>query len=84
MKPLAAVTATAALGLVLAAPAPATAEPYVLDKSHAVITFTADHLGFSTVHGIFREFDADISFDPDAVEETEVSFTIQAASIDTF
>ena len=65
-------------------PLGAMAEPYVLDKSHAHVTFQVGHLGFSTTHGQFREFDADISFDPANVEATTVSFTIQTASVDTF
>jgi len=73
--------ATAA-SLMLAAPS--AAEPYVLDKSHAHVTFTVDHLGFSNVHGQFRDFDAQIDFDPEAVEETRLRFVIQAASVDTF
>ncbi|MGF1552756.1 MAG: YceI family protein [Paracoccaceae bacterium] len=71
------------LAALLAAPALA-AEPWALDKSHAAITFEVSHLGFSTVHGVFREMDADIRFDPEAVEDTEVSFVVQADSIDTF
>jgi len=71
-------------GLSLGLAAPALAEPSVLDKSHAHVTFTVDHLGFSKVAGQFREFDAEIDFDPDAVENTQLRFVIQAASIDTF
>lgn len=71
----------AALGLGLSSPALA---DFVLDKSHAHIRFSVDHLGFSAVHGQFREFDAEIDFDPERVEETKVRFTIQAASVDTF
>lgn len=62
----------------------ALAEPYVLDKSHAHVKFEVDHLGFSSVHGQFRSFDANIDFDPGNVEATRVSFTIDAASVDTF
>ena len=71
----------AALALGLAGPA--AAEPYVLDKSHAHVMFSVDHLGFSNVHGQFREFDAEIDFDPDAVEDASVRFVIEAASVDT-
>ncbi|MEM6973619.1 MAG: YceI family protein [Pseudomonadota bacterium] len=72
-------------GLALAALAtPAVAAPYALDKSHTTITFQVSHLGFSNTHGVFREMDAELSFDPEAVEETEVRFVVQAASIDTF
>jgi polyisoprenoid-binding protein YceI len=76
--------AAAALAFALAA-APAVAEDkWVIDKSHAHVTFMADHLGFSVVHGQFREFDADISFSPDEIEKTSLRFTIKADSVDTF
>ena len=65
-------------------PLTAPAAPYVLDKSHAHITFTVGHLGFSSVHGQFRKFDAEIDFDPGNVEATRVTFTIDADSVDTF
>lgn len=81
---LASIAASAAVSALLAAAAPAVAEPYVLDKSHAQVSFSVDHLGFSVVHGVFREFDAEIDFDPEAIEATKVSFTIDAASVDTF
>lgn len=77
-------TAAAALAATLIAAPAALAEPYVIDKSHAHVTFTVDHLGFSTVHGHFRSFDAEIDFDPGRVEATSVVFTIDAASVDTF
>lgn len=76
-------TLAAAAAIALAPFGALAAQPYVLDKSHAVIKFSADHLGFSTVYGFFRDFDAEISFDPEAVENTSVRFVIQAASIDT-
>ncbi len=72
---------TAALALT---PLAAVAAPWTVDKSHTQITFSVNHLGFSDTNGIFREFDADISFDPENIEATEVTFTIQADSIDTF
>lgn len=74
--------ATAAL--IAFAPVTASAAPYTLDKSHAHVTFEVGHLGFSNVHGQFRKFDAEIDFDPANVEATKVSFTIDAASVDTF
>ena len=70
--------------LAAAAPLSAVAEPYVLDKSHAHVTFEVGHLGFSTVHGQFRKFDASVDFDPGNVEATKVDFVIEAASVDTF
>jgi len=70
--------------LALGVPAAADAIPYELDKSHAQITFSVGHLGFSNVNGIFREFDAEIDFDEGRVEDTQVTVTIKAASVDTF
>ncbi len=74
-----------ALAAVLSAAIPfaASAEPYTLDKSHAHVKFEVGHLGFSTTHGQFRKFDADIDFDAGNVEATKVTFTIDASSVDT-
>ncbi len=63
---------------------PARAAPYVMDKSHAHVTFEVSHLGFSMVHGQFREFEATIDFDPGNVEATRVDFRINAGSVETF
>lgn len=71
-------------GMLALAPITAAAAPYVLDKSHAHVTFEVGHLGFSTVHGQFRSFEAAIDFDPGNVEATRVTFTIDASSVDTF
>ncbi|MEL7349403.1 MAG: YceI family protein [Pseudomonadota bacterium] len=72
-----------AAAVLLAGPAFA-GQPYVLDKSHTAVTFQVDHLGFSTTHGVFRDIDAEINFDPEAVETTSVKFVIKAESVDTF
>ncbi|MEM9097044.1 MAG: YceI family protein [Pseudomonadota bacterium] len=82
MRQITKTLAATGLALFLAA-SPAASEPYILDKSHAHVTFSVDHLGFSTVQGSFREFDAEIAFSPEKVEETQVRFVIQAASVDT-
>lgn len=65
------------------AAAPLSAEPWKLDKSHGHVTFSVSHLGFSETQGQFREFDAEIDFDPDNMETASVSFTIKADSVDT-
>lgn len=61
----------------------ASAEPWKVDKSHTAVTFSVEHLGFSLTQGIFREFDAEIDFDPENIESASVSFSIKADSIDT-
>lgn len=65
------------------APLSAIAGPWAIDKGHASINFSVDHFGFSDVHGQFREFDAQIDFDPENIDATSASFTINAASFDT-
>ena len=75
--------AALAAAAILAA-APLSAAPWSLDKSHAAVTFSVDHLGFSVVQGVFREFDATVDYDPENVAASSVEFTIQAASVDTF
>jgi polyisoprenoid-binding protein YceI len=64
--------------------AAASAEPYAIDRSHAFVTFTADHLGFSAVHGQFLDFDAEIDFEPGNVEATRVLFVVRTASVETY
>lgn len=75
--------APAALAAALLA-APVFAQPWAIDKSHATVSFSVDHLGFSLTRGVFRSFDAEIDFDPESMETASVSFTIDAASLDTF
>ncbi|MEM7546423.1 MAG: YceI family protein [Pseudomonadota bacterium] len=75
------IAAIAAIAALIAAPL--SAAPWKVDKSHAHVTFSVSHLGFSTTQGQFREFDAEIDFDPDNIEAATVSLTINAESIDT-
>jgi len=74
-----------ALGLVagLAAALPAAAEPYAMDRSHASVIFSIDHIGFSVIQGRFNEFSADIDYDAENLAASTVTFTLQAGSIDT-
>ncbi len=74
-----------ALGLVagLGAALPAAAEPYVMDRSHAAVIFSVNHVGFSVIHGRFNDFSADIDYDPENLAASTVTFTLQTASIDT-
>lgn len=61
----------------------ARAFPYVFDPDHTDITFTVNHLGFSTIHGRFRKYDMQIDLDPDNIEAAQVVVTIDASSLDT-
>ena len=76
--------ATAAGALVpMAAPAFAASVSYKIDPAHTAVAFIVDHIGFSKVIGRFNTVGGDISFDKDAVENSTVNVTIDAASIDT-
>lgn len=72
---------TTALAL---APFAASAAPWAIDKSHALISFSVNHLGFSTTRGVFENYDATIDFDPDNIAATKVEIVIDAASVNTF
>ena len=57
---------------------------YNFDMSHANITFTVNHLGFSTTHGRFNGFDGTLMIDKDAPEASSVKVDIATKSLDTF
>ena len=74
---LASLTAVTAL---LAAPALAAPEKYVLDSSHSQIVFSYDHLGFSTSYGMFSGFAGEIMLDAvdPAASSVSVSFPVKS------
>ena len=85
-RPLVAVIAAALIAAVSpSTPALSEARSYEIDRSHASVSFTISHLGFTNILGRFRSFDADIQFDPEdpASPDNRVAFVIDAASIDT-
>lgn len=77
--------AASALALSLLA-APALAEPvaYDFDKSHANLSFTYNHLGYSTTDGRFGDWDGTLLIDKDTPANSSVEFTIKIDSLDTF
>jgi len=54
-----------------------------IDHSHSNVTFEVSHMVVSTVTGKFQEFDGTIKADKDDFSDASVSFTIQAASVNT-
>ncbi|WP_417684206.1 YceI family protein [Roseibium sp.] len=77
--------ATSALALSLLAGA-AVAEPvaYDFDKSHANLSFSYNHLGYSTTEGRFGEWEGTLLIDQDAPENSSIEFVIDVNSLDTF
>ncbi|EEW25920.1 YceI family protein [Rhodobacter ferrooxidans] len=66
-------TPVALIGALLAAPAFAAPEAYVLDPSHSQIVFSYNHLGYSTTTAMFSGFEGTISFDAEAPAASSVS-----------
>jgi polyisoprenoid-binding protein YceI len=61
---------------------PVSTRTFTIDKAHSEATFQVRHL-LTKVRGQFSEFAGTIQFNDEAPEQSSVSFTIQAASIDT-
>ncbi len=68
------------LAALLAAPALAAPEKYVLDSGHSQIVFSYDHLGYSTGYGMFSGFAGEISLDAadPAASSVTVSFPVKS------
>jgi polyisoprenoid-binding protein YceI len=56
---------------------------YVLDKSHASVTWRVSHLGLSQYTARFDKMDGKINFAPATSTASKVEFTIDATSINT-
>jgi len=54
---------------------------YTLDKAHASLTFTVNHLGYSMYTAQFRSFDATLDFDPADPAATRVQATVDLTSL---
>lgn len=64
----------------------AVAEPvaYDFDKSHAILGFSYNHLGYSTTEGFFRDWDGTLVIDQDEPSNSSIEFVIDVNSLDTF
>lgn len=56
---------------------------YVLDKSHAKVVFSINHLGFSTYYGFFPDLSGTLALDPAAPAKSALSVTINVAGMVT-
>ncbi len=57
-------------------------EKYSFDKAHTQILFFVNHLGFSTSHGEFLDFDGHFVFDRGEPAKSSAKVIIQTAGID--
>ena len=55
---------------------------FAIDKAHSEVTFQVRHL-VTRVRGHFNDFDGAVKFDEAHPEQSSLTFTINAASIDT-
>lgn len=63
-------------------PAAAMGQEWKADTNHTGIGFGVKHI-FSTIWGSFSEYDAVISFDPNALDQSRFDFTVKVKSINT-
>ena len=70
------------VALLLGSAAAADRKPYVFDPAHSQINFTAEAL-LLTAQGYFGTFDADVQLDAANLENSTLTLTIDAASINT-
>lgn len=75
--------AAAVTAAVLAAPAVAAPEKYMLDSSHSQVVFQYNHLGFSTTWGMYSGFEGEIMFDAEDPAASSVSVTMPVNSLIT-
>lgn len=56
---------------------------YTIDRSHSLIQFKVEHMGFSSVRGNFNNYSGMIYFNPNNILETSTTLIIKAGTIDT-
>lgn len=73
------------LGCLIALPAWAEAERYIIDikGQHAFVQFKIKHLGYSWLLGNFKKFDGEFNYDARNIENSDVSVVIDTASLDS-
>ncbi|OAN51098.1 hypothetical protein A6A04_16865 [Paramagnetospirillum marisnigri] len=64
-------------------PAKVEAGRYVVDKTHAKIIFSFNHLGFSTSYGLFSDFDAEMTFDPKSPAKSSLAVSVNMDGVVT-
>jgi polyisoprenoid-binding protein YceI len=56
---------------------------YLIDPAHSTASFSIKHMMIAKVHGGFEKLSGKLSYNPQAVSESSVDVTIDAASINT-
>jgi polyisoprenoid-binding protein YceI len=61
----------------------AVADDYAIDAVHSSVTFKAEHMGISWVHGRFNSFSGSVSYDKADPAKSAFELTIKADSVDS-
>ena len=61
----------------------ALADDYTLDPVHSSVTFKAQHMGISWVHGRFNTFEGNVKFDKADPAKSSFEMTIKTDSVDS-
>ena len=56
---------------------------WALDPAHSGVEFSVKHMMIANVKGTFNQFDAEIEADPTDLTTSDISFSINTASVDT-
>jgi len=77
--------AALALGTALLSAGQAMAADYTIDKEgqHAFIDFKISHLGYSFIHGTFKDWEGTFSFDAAKPEDSKISISLNTKSVFT-
>lgn len=75
--------AVVAQAVLTQAPAEVQAGTYKLDSAHGKITWSVDHMGFSTYVGQFVKVQADLTLDPANPSASTLTATIPLTEVDT-
>lgn len=71
------------LALVMQAPTTPHSNHWLADPAHSAIGFRVRHLGITWVNGTFRQWTAELNYDPAKPESSTVVAHIQTGSVDT-
>jgi polyisoprenoid-binding protein YceI len=81
VAPLVAAPTTGSMPIAKAQALPA--GTYTLEKGHAKLLWSVDHMGFSDFYGRFGAFDATLTLDPKAPAKSKLTVAIDIGSIDS-
>ena len=56
--------------------------PWKIDEEHTSLYFSVDHI-YAKVQGRFTDYKGTLSFDPDNLKDSKISFEIKVKSVDT-